>query len=471
MALERQYAVFMDEQVSPAGAIAPRMLGDAQFRADYNVRHAYIAGAMFKGISSAQMVAAMGREGLLCYFGTGGLRRAQVEEGLARIQSDLSRGEPYGMNLLCNMDHPEREEQVVDLFLQRGVSCVEAAAFMQITPALVRFRLHGLSSDPAGNIRATTRILAKVSRPEVAAAFMSPAPESIVRNLRERNLVSEAAAQLSAHVPMAEDVCVEADSGGHTDQGVAIVMMPVMFRLRDEAMRRYRFMKRIRVGAAGGIGTPEAAAAAFVMGADFILTGSINQCTVESGASEAVKDMLQNVRIQDTEYVPAGDMFEIGAKCQVVRRGSLFPARANKLYDLYQRHGSLEEIDAQTRQQIQERYFKRSFAEVWQETREYYQRAYPQMLREIEGNPKRVMGLIFKWYFVHTVRLALRGRPEDRVDFQVHSGPAMGALNDWLRGTELESWRNRHVVTLANEIMTGTAQFLSRRIGSLVGAP
>ena len=48
-------------------------------------------------------------------------------------------------------------------------------------------------------------------------------------------------------------------------------------------MARYRYTKAIRVGAAGGIGTPEAAAAAFVLGADFILTGSINQCTVEAG--------------------------------------------------------------------------------------------------------------------------------------------------------------------------------------------
>src|SRR5262249_24592935 len=157
------------------------------------------------------------------------------------------------------------------------------------------------------------------------------------------------------------DICVEADSGGHTDGGVAYALMPAMIRLRDEMMAKYHYDKPIRVGAAGGIGTPESAAAAFIMGADFILTGSINQCSVEAGTSDAVKDILQGLNVQDKSYAPAGDMFELGAKVQVVRKGLFFPARANKLYDLYQRFNSIDEIDEKTQQQIQEKYFQRSF--------------------------------------------------------------------------------------------------------------
>ena len=75
------------------------------------------------------------------------------------------------------------------------------------------------------------------------------------------------------------------------------------------------------------------------------------------------------MNIQDTAYAPAGDMFELGAKVQVFRKGLLFPARANKLYDLYSHHNSLDEVDAKTQAQIQERYFGRNFDEVWQETK------------------------------------------------------------------------------------------------------
>src|SRR6202171_1641228 len=94
---------------------------------------------------------------------------------------------------------------------------------------------------------------------------------------------------------------------------------------------------------------PPAVAASFILGADFVLTGSVNQCTVEAGTSDAVKDLLQHANVQDTDIVPAGDMFEMGGKVQVFKRGLLFPARAKKLYDLYRQYNSLDEIDAQTR--------------------------------------------------------------------------------------------------------------------------
>jgi len=262
---------------------------------------------------------------------------------------------------------------------------------------------------------------------------------------------------------MADEICVEADSGGHTDQGVAYALMPAMLLLRDEMLTKYRYDKPIRVGAAGGIGTPHAAAAAFIMGADFILTGSINQCTVEAGTSNAVKDLLQDLNVQDTDYAPAGDMFEIGARVQVAKRGLFFAARANKLFDLYQRHGSLDEIDLKTRQQIQDRYFKRSFEEVWKETKAFYLRTQPAKIAEIERNPKQKMALIFKWYFVHSTRLAMRGSEDQKVDYQIHCGPAMGAFNQWVKGTDLQSWRNRYVADIGTHLMRETAILLNER--------
>lgn len=60
------------------------------------------------------------------------------------------------------------------------------------------------------------------------------------------------------------------------------------------------------------------------------MTGSINQCTVEAGTSDDVKDLLQQLNIQDTDYAPAGDMFEMGAKIQVMKKGVFSrPGRIN----------------------------------------------------------------------------------------------------------------------------------------------
>ncbi len=46
-----------------------------------------------------------------------------------------------------------------------------------------------------------------------------------------------------------------------------------MQSLRRELSRKFGFVRDIRIGLAGGIGTPEAAAAAFIMGEDFDFDG------------------------------------------------------------------------------------------------------------------------------------------------------------------------------------------------------
>lgn len=458
---------------APAPASEPGVragtLGSKAFREAYGVRLSYVAGSMYKGISSRDLVVRMGRAGLLGFFGTGGVPFERIEEELLSIQAALRPGEAYGMNLLHSPERPEREARLVDLFLRRGVRNVEASAFLQLTPALVRFRMTGVRRREDGQVEAPNRLIAKVSRPEVAEAFMSPPPQVLLDGLVRAGQLTPEEARLALELPMAGDVCVESDSGGHTDQGVASALFPAMSLLRDRMMALHRYPARIRLGAAGGIGTPHAAGAAFLMGADFIVTGSINQCTVEAGTSEPVKDLLETLDVQDVTCAPAGDMFELGAKIQVVRKGLFFPARANRLYALYQQHPSLDALDAETRKQLQEKVFRRGFEEVWEETRRHYLRADPAELERAERNPRKKMALVFRWYFVHTSRLALRGSREQRTDYQVHCGPAMGAFNQWVRGTPLASWRARHVDAIGDKLMDATAGWLEERFQVMRG--
>jgi trans-AT polyketide synthase/acyltransferase/oxidoreductase domain-containing protein len=240
-----------------------------------------------------------------------------------------------------------------------------------------------------------------------------------------------------------------------------------MLKLRDEMMEKYKYHKKVRIGAAGGIGTPEAAAAAFVLGADYILTGSINQCTVEAGTSDTVKDMLQQINVQDTEYAPAGDMFELGARVQVLKKGLFFPARANKLYELYRKHNSIDEIDEKTRDQIQEKYFKCTFDKVYEDIKAYYP---TEEINKAERNPKHKMALIFRWYFGYSTRLALSGDEKSRVDYQVHCGPALGAFNQWVKGTRFENWKERNVDKIAIKLLNDTAKMLNMRLAAFVKA-
>lgn len=451
--------------------ITAQSLGHGGFREAYGLRYAYVAGAMYRGIASRNLVARMGRAGMLAFLGTGGLPLAEIDSAISFIRQQLGDGQPYGMNLLADLENPQMEMDTVALYLRHGVRYIEAAAYMQITPAVVWFRLKGLRRGPGGAPISEHRVMAKLSRPEIAALFLNPAPERIVQQLLADGLISQEQAGLAAHVPLASDICVEADSGGHTDMGIPTVIFPPIQQLRSEAQKRYGGTQPIYVGLAGGIGSPQSAAAAFIMGADFVLTGSINQCTVEAGTSDAVKNLLQEINVQDTDYAPAGDLFELGAKVQVLKRGVFFPARANKLYALYQQYGSLAEIPEGMRRQLEERYFKRSFEQIWGDIRRYLASGGRQQeLQAAEANPKEKMKRIFKWYFAHTTQLALAGDEANRVDFQVHTGPALGAFNQWVKGTELESWRARHVDEIARRLMGGTALVLEEAFARLHAA-
>jgi trans-AT polyketide synthase/acyltransferase/oxidoreductase domain-containing protein len=457
----------MSETQKTSLPITAYSLGDAEMKMEYQLKYPYMGGSMYKGISSEAMVVKMGKAGMMGFFGTGGLELNRIEQAIQHIQNELNNGQAYGMNLLYDPADTGKEDKIVELYLKYGVKTIEASAYMNITPSLIKYRAWGLKRDPAGQVYINNKIIAKVSRPEVAEAFMSPAPDSIVEKMVQEKKIGQKEASLLKEIPMTDDLCVEADSGGHTDGGVAYTLLPAMLKLRDKMIKKYGYIKKIRVGAAGGIGTPEAVASAFVLGADFILTGSINQCTVEAATSEAVKDMLQQMNIQDTEYSPTGDMFEMGAKAQVLKKGLFFPARANKLYDLYRFHNSIDDIEEKTKREIQQRYFKRSFQEIYEEAKSFYPVS---EIEKAEKNPKQKMAMIFKWYFGNATRLALSGSNESKVDYQIACGPALGAFNQWVKGTSLENWRSRHVDEIGEKLMKESAEILNQRYNAFLKA-
>ncbi len=455
---------YSESKGEPGNKIYAINLGDKEFKKDYNIKYAYLTGGMYRGVASKDLVVKMGKAGMMAFLGTGGLELGRIEEDIIYIQSKLNNREAYGMNLLYNHMNPKKEESTVDLYLKYGVRNVEVAGYMNINTALVKYRLNGLIRDSGGAVTSTNRIIAKVSRPEMVKAFLTPAPDIVVKKLLEENRISRDQAEMAKYIPMADDITVETDSGGHTDFGVAYTLVFIAIKIRNEMMKTYNYKKNVRIGTAGGIGVPEAAAAAFIMGADYIVTGSINQCTVESGTSDIAKDMLQDINIKDTDYCPAGDMFELGSKVQVLKKGVFFPARANMLYELYCRNNSLEEIDEKTKKQIQEKFFKKSFNEVYEECKNFYP---PHEIEKAEKNPKYKMAVVFKWYFWYSTNLALNGIEDRSVDFQIHCGPALGAFNQWVKGTELENWRNRHVDLIAVKLMESTAQLLTDRFNTL----
>jgi trans-AT polyketide synthase/acyltransferase/oxidoreductase domain-containing protein len=248
-------------------------LGDPGFKSDHGLRFAYICGAMANGITSTAMVEAASRSGMLAFFGAGGLSIEQITSAIDTLQASLG-DRPYGFNLIHSPNDMALEQKTVDLYLARGVHLVSASAYLDLTTPLVQYRVHGIHRNDRGQIVCPNRIIAKVSREEVARKFFSPPADKHLQRLLERGKITADQAELARRVPMAQDLTAEADSGGHTDNRPALCLFPTMKALRNEMTRRYDDGIDLRVGLAGGIATPESAAAALAMGAAYILTGS-----------------------------------------------------------------------------------------------------------------------------------------------------------------------------------------------------
>ena len=112
-----------------------------------------------------------------------------------------------------------------------------------------------------GLITRRNQVFAKISR-EVAAHFMNPA-KSMVDDLLQRGWISAEEAHLAQYVSVAEDIIVESDSGGHTDNQAISALFPSIVQLRDTLVREHRLSRPIHLVAAGGLGDPQGVAAAF----------------------------------------------------------------------------------------------------------------------------------------------------------------------------------------------------------------
>ena len=443
----------------PIGSLPPtypEWLGDRAFAETHGTRFAYCTGAMANGIATVEVVVAAARAGCLGFFGAAGLLPDRVAAAVDRLQAQLGDA-PFGVNLIHSPQEPHVEAEVTRMLVARGVRTVEASAFMRITPPVVHYATAGMTRDGDGQVRRPNRIVAKVSRPEVAKQFLEPAPQAMLDALVREGKLTAVEAELARGVPLAEDITVEADSGGHTDNRPLVAMFPV---IREQALRIARergYVTVPRIGAGGGIGTPMSAAAAFGMGAAYVLTGSVNQAAIESGVAPAARELLCKAQIADVAMCPAADMFEMGVQVQVLRRGTMFAARAQLLRELYLRHAGLDEIPAAERARLEKELFQGPIDAIWASTEAYFLARDPAQVDKARTDPKHRMALVFRWYLGKASRWAIDGDPARVLDYQLWCGPAMGAFNDWVKGTFLAAPAERTVGQIALNLLEGAA--------------
>lgn len=445
--------------VTRMSATPGEQLGSAAFRSDHGTRYAYYAGAMGEGVSSVALVARLAKAGILGVLGTRGLSDAEVATALRDTREAVGATRPWGVDFRPGDGDLPRAQQLCE----SGATAIEVTDHLRMTPALVYCRLKGAHRSADGVPVAARRLIIKTSRVDIAERFLQPAPSRITAELAASGYLTPQEVMLAEVMPLASDLCVRSDGADATEPGASAALLSVFLDLRDK-LPAGAPGKGVRIGMAGGIGAPASAASAFLTGADFVCTGSINQCTVEAATGVSVKEMLQQAGVQDTAYVPDAATFEIGGRAQVLKRGLFFPVRANKAYEIYRQLGSVHELDVETRKLLEQRCFGQSLDQVWSDL----EKTLPAEQRALcDKNPKTRLGLLLKSYLVRASELARRDRHEDRVQFHVPCSPAMGAFNAWVKGTPFEPWQRRHVDEIADHLMESTAVFLNRRLVEL----
>nr|WP_225908123.1 PfaD family polyunsaturated fatty acid/polyketide biosynthesis protein [Hyphomonas sediminis] len=439
--------------------VYPEWLGDRSFAADHGARFCYVAGEMARGIATPKMVIEAARAGCVGFYGSAGLAIPEIKSGVEEIKSALGdQAKNWGANLIHSPQEPGQEKAVIDLFLGHKVSRVSVSAFMRLTAEVVRYTALGLSRSVDGAILRSNHVFAKVSRAEVAEAFMAPAPEKILKALVAEGAISAEQADLAVKVPVAADITAEADSGGHTDNRPAFTLFSSLAAARARVSLRHSIPESsIRIGLAGGIATPQSVAAAFQMGAAYVLTGSINQSTVESGLALPGRKLLANAGPADVAMAPAADMFEQGVQVQVLKRGTLFAMRGKKLHAFYRSGASYETLPVEDRKWLDD-VLGEPFEAAWDATRSYIQRVNPVEAARADKDGNKRLALVARRYLFMGAQWAREGADGRAADYQIWCGPAMGAFNEWVAGSFLEPVEARTVRQIALNLMEGAAR-------------
>jgi trans-AT polyketide synthase/acyltransferase/oxidoreductase domain-containing protein len=178
---------------------------------------------------------------------------------------------------------------------------------------------------------------------------------------------------------------------------------------------------------------------------------------MESGLSEVGRAMLCEAGMADIAMAPSADMFELGVKVQVLRKGTLYSQRATKLYDLYRNYESLDSLPESVRTNLEIEIFRRSIAEIETDIRQFFSKRDPLQLEKAQADPRHRMALIFRWYLGQSSRWPIKGDITRKLDYQIWCGPTIGSFNEWVHGSSLADFRKRSVTQIGLNILEGAA--------------
>ncbi|MFI9567444.1 acyltransferase domain-containing protein [Streptomyces rishiriensis] len=413
--------------------VAKERLGSARFRERYGAELAWVVSGTGDG--------AVGDE--VC--------RAARAAGLAAF-ADPALGDPDRLSLggagrqgwgIGLRPGPDAHEQVTAL-LAHGVRHVEAHHPHGPDAALVRFRFTGARRGPAGAAVAVRHVIARVTGLDQAAAFLRPPSAALLAELVRTEGLSAAEADAARVLPVASDLAVQAPGGWHDDGADAYQLLPAVAALAA----RSPGPEPVHVGLCGVVGTPEQAATAFALGAAFLVSTSLTACSPAARLAVALKHTLAGAGDDDVTWAPTERHATLGVPARVVRRGTLFPARAGLLHRLLRAHRYFADVPEHRRRHIEEHLL-----------------GGPATALPAAGSADGRLRTadVFRWYARETARRTPGGDPVRPLDHQLPCDPDLTHFNRVTSGTALAAWTARTPDAVAGHLLTNAAELLTAR--------
>lgn len=426
-------------QRTPASLSVP---GADREASQFPFRLPYLVDALPYGVSGPAMLRRLASAGMLGFLGTFGVPIAAVTADVREFATG-DRGR-WGIELPAERLDPARARAVVSLAMDAGVTHAVAPGWAGVSPEIVRWRFARQGASPR-------RLLVRVTAGRQAEAFFRAAPAETVTRMVRSGQLDPAEAEDARRLPVATGICVQQAPDG----GVPVsLLLPVVRAARDAAGSGAPgsgtgLTQPVPVGV-GGIGTPEDIAAALLLGADFLVTGVINACSPQARTSQAVRELLSTVELADAVLAPSAELFRFGGRAHLLRKSTLFPARAARLHDLQLAGATPATLPAATRRMLESDCFGQPLDEV---------------LADLPGQRDAPdMADLLARYFDLGTRAALDGRSGQQLNWHVPCGPEMGAFNLAAAGLGLADWRTRDVDVLARRLMAAGARLLDRRM-------
>jgi radical SAM superfamily enzyme YgiQ (UPF0313 family) len=197
------------------------------------------------------------------------------------------------MNVFCSLSATSlgskkfcREFRLKYACVSEITDWVNIFAINSIDKDLIYKQIEGLQKIKNGGAAASKKVLAIVDDINVAQYFFRPASKKNVADLFREKKIDELQEGISKKIPVVDAICLD-----NNLTKMSYGSLPESFLVLDKMIQEYSHNKRIFIGIS--CTSPESAAAAFLLGADFIFYNSAIQKEKSMSEIMSVKKLME----------------------------------------------------------------------------------------------------------------------------------------------------------------------------------